>query len=251
MAIYKANVLKNILLLVIVVIAVLGLSQSAVFAEGVKLSAVTARGDVGGRVTVTINAENAAGSEGGQFLLTFDPGLVRPVSAEAGELVENASSSLHMANLEYGPGQLIVLWVTPYADTANSGVIGKITFELLKAGETALNFSEIVIAPDGIEAAAAVSGKITASRSATTTQPAGDSRPAVPEPEADEPAEDDEELGNGQEDAEQIIEDTDQVIDETGNSDNFAVYAIVLVVLVFLVTIGLVVIKKFKKPVVK
>ncbi len=103
------------------------------------------------RVEVAIKAENAAGVEGGQFVLHFDPALLKPVSIEEGKLVKEASDSLSMANLEYAEGQLMFMWITAHADTADSGELCIITFDLLEEGDTALEIKDIVISPDDIE----------------------------------------------------------------------------------------------------
>ena len=92
MAIYRPKILAIAVLLLILALT---LPQAVSSAEGLKLSAVRDGGDVGGQVTVTVRAENVAGTEGGQFLLTFDPNLVKPVSSEAGELVAKAKSNLY------------------------------------------------------------------------------------------------------------------------------------------------------------
>lgn len=136
-------------------------SSATIGAEGLKLSAVALKGgNVGEHATVTVAAEEAAGFEGGQFVLNFDPLLVKPVLVETGSLVANAQGSLQMANVNYGPGQLIFMWVTPFADTAESGVVCTITFELLREGVALLEFSEVVLSPAGMNAGKAVSGKI-------------------------------------------------------------------------------------------
>ena len=130
-------------------------------AGGIKLVAGEEEGTAGEQVSVSIRAENAAGSDGGQFILNFDPALVRPVSVEPGPLVTEADSGLHMVNLEYEVGQLKFMWVTAAADTAEVGDICSIQFELLSEGETRLEFEGLIISPDSMEPATPVSGKIT------------------------------------------------------------------------------------------
>jgi len=112
-------------------------------------------------VTVAIQAENLGGTEGGQFILNYDPALVRPVGIEVGELVKSAASGLHMANLDYAEGQLMFIWITAAADTAEAGDICFIQFELLSEGKTRLTFEDIIISPDEMIIASPVAGKIT------------------------------------------------------------------------------------------
>ncbi|MCJ7806354.1 MAG: cohesin domain-containing protein, partial [Clostridia bacterium] len=119
-----------------------------------------AEGSSGNQAVVSVEVENAAGTEGGQFILNYDSALVRPVVVEAGKLIAEARSSFHMVNLEYAPGQLMFMWVTVFADTDNAGVVCTITFELLKEGISGLTFGEVIVAPDGIRTGEIIAGKI-------------------------------------------------------------------------------------------
>ena len=153
--------LKKIIILPVFAILILGIADSLIAAEGLILTVSEEEGLSDQQVDVTVMAENAAGIEGGQFILNFDPALVEPVSEEPGELIEEADSNLFMINKEFAEGQLKFMWVTPRADTADSGEICTITFNLLKEGETALEMEDIVLSPDGAEAVSAVPGRIT------------------------------------------------------------------------------------------
>lgn len=145
----------------IILAIILLVVQNPVGAAGLVLKASQQQGEAGGQVVVTVSAENAAGTEGGQFLLTFDAAKVKPVAVEAGKLITEADSNLHMVNLEYGPGQIMFMWVTANGDTADSGLVCSITFELLEEGVSNIGFGEVIVAPDGIGAGQAVPGKIT------------------------------------------------------------------------------------------
>ncbi len=136
------------------------LSGSAAAAGEKVLTATKVEGGAGGKVVLTVNAENLKGSEGGQFTLTFDQTLVKPISIEPGELVLSAGNDLHMANLEYAPGKLIFMWVTASADTIDSGAICRVTFDLLKEGTTAIGFNEVIIVDGNGEAPKTVAGQI-------------------------------------------------------------------------------------------
>jgi len=161
MSIIKKAGLSKILLLAVIFLLVSLVAGTTLAAEGIKLFAGEAKNESGEKVEVTISAENAAGSEGGQFALNFDPDLVKPVAVEPGELVTEASSGMHMVNREYGEGQMKFMWVTAAADTADEGVICIIEFELLNEGETALEFADLIISPDDMEPADPVPGRIT------------------------------------------------------------------------------------------
>jgi len=157
----KTDMQKLILLAAALTLTLFFAAGDVYASEGIKLIASEKEGNKGDQVVVKISAENAAGTEGGQFLLNFDPSLVEPVSADSGELVEEAESNLFMINREFAEGQLKFMWVTALADTADSGVVCEITFDLIGEGSSALEFEDIVISPDQIEIAEAFSGEIT------------------------------------------------------------------------------------------
>ena len=128
--------------------------------NGIILAVSSAEGQAGDQVVVSVSAENAAGSEGGQFLLLFDPDIIQPVTLETGEMITDTNDSLHMSNLEYQDGELIFMWVTPEADTVDSGIICDITFNLIKDGTTALNLDEVILVPDDVQLASLEPGKV-------------------------------------------------------------------------------------------
>ncbi|MDW7739725.1 MAG: cohesin domain-containing protein [Bacillota bacterium] len=222
--------------------------QNTAAAEGLKLSAGESRTVAGEQFLVTISAENAAGSEGGQFILSYNPDLVRPVSHESGSLVNNAASSMDMVNLDYTPESLKYMWITPMADTADSGVVCRIWFEALKEGQASFNFYDIVIAPAGYSLGASVSGKaiIGSSTQAPTPTPTGEEEgEPVPEPENGEETAD--------EDKEQIEENEDEADEdetpEPTDSDSFNYLPIIIVVaLAILLPAGFAIFKRFRKP---
>jgi len=222
--------------------------QNTSAAEGLKLSAGESRTVTGEQFSVAISAENAAGSEGGQFTLSFEPDLIRPVSIETGALVNDAQSSLDMTNLEYAPGQLIYMWITPMADTADSGIVCKIYFEALQDGQSSLSFYDIVAAPAGYSLGASVSGKVIigSSTQTPTPTPTGEEEgEPVPEPENGEETAD--------EDKEQIEENEDEADEDetpvTTDSDNFNYLPIIIVVaLAILLPAGFAIFRRFRKP---
>lgn len=146
---------KTVLLTLVLCISFLLLfSQVAFAADGVKLKASSAAGLSDEEVTITISIENAEGTEGGQFDLKFDPDYVFPVKVNEGSFVSDASESNFMTNLaalESDDDTLKVIWVTPFGDTDDSGVVCTIEFELLDEGDSALVFAGVVIAPADIE----------------------------------------------------------------------------------------------------
>ncbi len=152
---------RTILVTLVMSIVFLLAFSSAAFAADAKLSASSETGYVDDEVTVTISIENALGTEGGEFVLTYDPDLLKPTKLDEGAFVTAAQSDMLDFNLNYANNKIKVLWITPYGDTASSGVVCTITFELLAEGESTLVFSDIVFAPDDVDAAAPVSGKVT------------------------------------------------------------------------------------------
>lgn len=143
--------LKVALFLVLLVALIIIVPSAMLAADDLLLTVSDAGGEAGDLVTVNINIENAAGTEGGQFVLNFDSEMLKPIALEAESFLEEAANSMEMANLEYAPGQLMFIWITAAADTEDSGVLCTVTFELLKEGESLLEIDEIIVAPDGID----------------------------------------------------------------------------------------------------
>lgn len=151
------------LITLVLCVSLLLLFSNTAFAQtGVKLSASSESGAVGDTVTVEISVENATGTGGGEFVLTFDPDIVKPDSISRGTFVSDANNDQFMANLEYDDDKLMVMWVTPEEDTAASGVVCTIDFEVLDEGETSLTFSNVVIAPEEAEFDSSTAGSIEA-----------------------------------------------------------------------------------------
>ncbi len=155
----KAGLLKYIAIGLLVLFS-LPVAVSGV-EEGIKLSASEEQAFSGETVTVTIWVENAQGTEGGQFILNYDPALAKPVSVEGGSLISDATSGMHMVNKEYEEGKMMFMWVTAAADTVDEGLLFEIQFELVEAGESMLDLADLIISPEGIEPQEPVSGKIT------------------------------------------------------------------------------------------
>jgi len=154
---------KTRLVLVTIVLSVsfLLLFSQVSFAEnGVKLSASSESGDVGEEVTVIISIENAQGTGGGEFELSYDPDIVEPVAIGEGAFVSDANNKQFMHNMDYTDSRIKVMWVTPELDTADSGVVCTIVFKLKEDGNSPLVFHEVVLAPEGVELDTATSGNI-------------------------------------------------------------------------------------------
>ena len=241
----KADLLKKIAIAVLMVLFLMMMPQSTAAVEGLKLSASSEKGVRGNQVIVTIKAENAAGTEGGQFLLTFDQNLVRPVSVEAGNLIARSNNLLQLGNLDYAPGQLMYMWITVYGDTADKGNVCEIKFDLLKEGETLLRFDEIVVAPDSIGTAVSAPGKVIISSGAPATEPAV-SKPAEPDRDRDQDdlvdSVDDSGVNSDEND-----ESTDKIIEDNAIGISSSLYSIGVVILAVLLITGFFVIKHLKK----
>lgn len=252
-AFFRSRV-KRIAITGFTVILFLVFYQAVAHAEGLKLSAARVEGDVGEQVVINVTASNAAGTKGGQFTLSFDPTLVRPVSLEAGELVTAASDNLYMANLEYAAGELIYLWVTVMADTADAGVVCTITFELLKGGQTELRFRDVIVAPDDFGVGTSVPGRITVVGTAGVDREEGEDE----DNSFDEPGEDEEDVGDEENeadgDAPEEVTGEDNGLEngeENGTEDDVSsgnnILLIGAVSLVILTVAGFAAIKIFKK----
>ncbi len=144
---YKVMVLISAVVFIYAVLIVSGISTAS---GNLLISVTETAGEMGEEVAVEIVVDNAANTEGGQFVLNFDPEIVRPVSIETEAFITDSASSLDMANLEYASGQLMFIWVTAAADTANYGTLCTIIFEILKEGESLLEIDEVIISPEGL-----------------------------------------------------------------------------------------------------
>ncbi len=216
------------------------LPQQAVASEGMKLSIGETRGDAGTQVEVPIMASQAAGSEGGQFLLKFNPELVKPLNIEPGDLLETANDSMQMANLDYDYGLLSFMWITVYGDTADSGTVCTITFELLKDGSTNLELTDIIVSPAGFPVAAPGQGRMTV----------GDQEVGQDEGENDEEQNDLDENGDQAEEDEPLDDELDpeeEAEEDETESEEDTVFNYLLFVglpLILLAGVAIIVIKK-------
>ncbi len=206
-------------ILAVILLALATITASAAASEMLTLSVTEARGRVGDGISVTVTAENAAGTGGGQFVINYDPEFVKPLSIEGGALIKDASNNIDMANPEYAEDQMMFIWVTPGADTADSGVVCTITFELLKEGEVLIEIDEVVISPDGVDFTVEP-GKVYIEGNSV--------EPGVDEEENDE------------------LDPDQAAVDGEGSGFNPAV--IVLIIIAALAVVGFIVFKRFKKP---
>jgi hypothetical protein len=151
--------------LVLSLLFVLFFAQAA-FAQDIRLSASEETGAVGDTVTVKVSITNALDTEGGQFDLSYGPTLaggtlmLEAVSISGGDFVPSFSTDNY--NLNVGGNKLRVLWVTAAGSSKDSGVICNIVFRITGAGETQLNFSDVLIVDprDGRLVATPTSGKV-------------------------------------------------------------------------------------------
>ncbi len=171
------KILKNsnclMIALVLSLLFVLLFAQAA-SAQNVGLSAGQVTGAVGDTVTVSVSVTNALATTGGQFDLSYGPStggtvMLEPISISGGDFVPGFSNDNF--NMNVGNNKLRVLWVTAAGSSKDSGVICNIVFKITQAGETQLNFSEVLIvdAPEGGLPAALTSGKVTGTT--TVTEP--------------------------------------------------------------------------------
>jgi hypothetical protein len=224
----KINKALVIMITIATIISLL-FTGGAIAAEGIKIKAAKVEGGAGSQVSVDVTAEKVAGSEGGQFTITFDQSLVSPVLIEPGDLVLAAESSLHMANLDYAPGELIFMWVTANADTKDSGVICRVKFDLLKAGTTAIGFKDLIIVAETGDAASAVTGQIKVSPATPgggpVTDPDQETEPGGDDPESGEDDSAEEVIGEDDEEGE-----TDIIGEWTGINPILAAIPIIVII---------------------
>ncbi len=137
--------------------------------DDIALKAGMDTGRIGDNVSVKITISNAAGIWGGQFDLSFDPSILKPVSVSGGDYIPEEqgdpvlSGNFMEANLHYAPGMIRILWVTADGSTAASGVVCTVVFEILEEGESVINFNDLMIeAPTERAVTAPSPGRITA-----------------------------------------------------------------------------------------
>ncbi len=169
------SLLKQVPLFLLSALLLLVVAQPAQGSGAVTLSVGSASGSVGDTVSVNIEIIHATGTAGGYIDLGWwfvgdpDPLKLKLVSVSKGAFLANADGSLfEEGDLGELGGGLVIKWETPALDTADSGVVATITYELLEAGETELIFDQnttSVDAPPGRQYGAPINGKITASLS--------------------------------------------------------------------------------------
>jgi hypothetical protein len=223
--------LKTVFITALATLLILAvLVPGSVAAAGEKvLSATKVEGGVGSKVVLAVRGENLKGSEGGQFTLTFNQGLVKPITIEPGGLVLSAESNLHMANLEYAPGELIFMWVTANADTIDSGAICLITFDLLKEGTTAIGFKDLVVVDGSGDMPKSVVGQIKIGPAGSSQETITDSEQAADSGES-EPAAGEEVIGE-----EETENDQNLVTDRVGVNPLMVLVPIIIIVVLAVV----------------
>ncbi len=155
--------IKNkMLILAVILFFSLALFPSAVFAEGPVTFTVTFDGEfiVGEEVSMIIRINNASGTDGGQFDLSFDGDILEPLDFKPGDFVPEMTGTdinLISANLELDDGKLRVLWAIGEGSAKDTGILGTILFEILEEGETTPVFSGLKVTdPDAVDMVAEV-----------------------------------------------------------------------------------------------
>ncbi len=118
-----------------------------------------AEGSVGEEIVVSVQLKNSKEVAGGEFVLSYDPGMVEPKGVSGTGLLEGA---LLMPNLDYTADSLKVVWADTKA-LKKTGEIIRIKFLLKKEGEAILELKEMVLAtevPEKIPDVAGVNGSI-------------------------------------------------------------------------------------------
>ncbi len=129
-------------LFVVVSVTNVKASQQSVISVG------TASGLIGTTTEVEVSFENAADMVGGSFVISYNPLLVTPLDVEIDEdipLDQDNEDTTFVVNLEYGADSLKVAWAGSgeVKLTAPDGPLFRITFDLLKVGQSALEISEL------------------------------------------------------------------------------------------------------------
>lgn len=239
------GIVPAVLIIVLCYLGLLIYPGSAAAAD-LNLKADRKEAEPGEQVTVTVRIENASGTEGGQFILTFDPAVLEPVSLEAGNLVKEATGSLYMANLDYEPGKLMFMWVTPAGDSADAGVLCIITCKMLKAGQTEIAFRDVVIAPEGAVTVRTTPGRVSGGDMEVEQEETDENETGSEEGTVTEEEQTGEEVASP--DAEEEPEDEESDAEEPAEEDaqNYTA-VIVIVALAILLPAGFAIYKRLRK----
>ena len=188
---------KNTLTMIAVILFFgLMLFPSAAFADGPVTFTITYDGDfvVGEEVSMIIRINNAMGTDGGQFDLSFDGDILDPADFVPGDFVPEMTGTdinLISANLDLEDGKLRVLWAIGEGSSKDTGILGSVVFEVLDEGETTPVFSGVKVTdPDADDQEAEVTvptaGTITVIDETTAKEraikAAVDAIAALPEP---------------------------------------------------------------------
>ncbi len=101
----------------------------------------------GETVETAVLLENPSGMVGGELLISYDPGLIKPVGINRGELTGAIGGYIFLANEEYSPDSLKVAWAG-LKGRSSDGTLAYITFELLAPGISPLIIEEIYLSDD-------------------------------------------------------------------------------------------------------
>lgn len=140
---------KGLLAVAIFLIVVLALMASTVWANSLTtVQVVNAEGLSGSTVDVPVHFNNAEGVCGGVIKLTYDPDAVVPVKVIQGDelpfAVEGDDDLEIIANLDYAPGEVIIVWaVNPRDGMPEAGLLCHVQFQIKKLVGSAVQVSSL------------------------------------------------------------------------------------------------------------
>ncbi len=140
---------KGLLAVAIFLIVALALMASTVWANSLAtVQVVNAEGLSGSTVDVPVHFDNAEGVCGGVIKLTYDPDAVVPVKViQNNELpfaVEGDEDLEIIANLDYAPGEVIIVWaVNPRDGMPEEGLLCHVQFQIKKLVGSAVQVSSL------------------------------------------------------------------------------------------------------------
>lgn len=158
---------KGLLAVAIFLIVALALMASTVWANNqATVQVVNAEGLSGSTVDVPVRFNNAEGVCGGVIKLTYDPAAVVPVKViQNNELpfaVEGDEDLEIVANLNYAPGEVIIVWaVNPQAGMPEEGLLCHVQFQIKKLAGSAVQVGSLeLVDTEANEAPSASEGGI-------------------------------------------------------------------------------------------
>ena len=106
------------------------------------------QGYVGDVLEVSVILDNPAEISAGEFVLTYDPSVIKPREIQRGSLTKVLYGFLFISNEEFTEDSIKVAWAG-LREIASAGTLSVITFQLEGEGTSPLEISPLLTDKDG------------------------------------------------------------------------------------------------------